>query len=45
MSYTPTNWQAGDIITAAKLNNMESGIANAGGSEYDIIIDAGEEFT
>jgi len=27
MSYTPTTWQTGDIITAAKLNNMEQGIA------------------
>ena len=26
MSYTPTNWQTGDIITAAKLNNMEQGL-------------------
>lgn len=29
MSYTPTNWQAGDTITAEKLNNMENGIENA----------------
>ncbi len=29
MSYTPTNWQTGDIITAPKLNNMETGIVNA----------------
>ena len=29
MSYTPTNWQTGDTITAAGLNNMESGIENA----------------
>lgn len=28
MSYTPTNWKRGDVITADKLNNMESGIAN-----------------
>lgn len=26
MSYTPTNWQTGDTITAEKLNNMEAGI-------------------
>ena len=26
MSYTPTEWKTGDIITAEKLNNMESGI-------------------
>ena len=29
MSYTPTEWQTGDVITAEKLNNMESGIAGA----------------
>ena len=29
MSYTPTNWQTGDTVTAEKLNNMESGIAAA----------------
>lgn len=26
MSYTPTNWQTGDTITAERLNNMEGGI-------------------
>lgn len=26
MSYTPTNWKKGDIVTSAKLNNMEAGI-------------------
>ena len=31
MSYTPTNWQSGDIITSAKLNKMEQGIANGSG--------------
>ena len=29
MSYTPTNWQTGDTVTAEKLNNMESGIEAA----------------
>ena len=29
MSYTPTNWQTGDTVTAEKLNKMETGIANA----------------
>ena len=28
MSYEPTNWQAGDIVTSAKLNKMEQGITN-----------------
>ncbi len=30
MSYTPTNWKAGDTVTSAKLNKMEQGIANGG---------------
>ena len=29
--YVKTEWQTGDIITAEKLNNIEDGIANAGG--------------
>lgn len=28
MSYTPTNWQTGDTITAEKLNNLEEGVAS-----------------
>lgn len=31
MTYTKNTWANGDVITAAKLNNMEDGIANAGG--------------
>jgi hypothetical protein len=27
MSYTPTQWKAGDTVTSAKLNKMEQGIA------------------
>lgn len=27
MAYTPTEWETGDVITAEKLNKMESGIA------------------
>lgn len=37
MTYTPNTWATGDTITAAKLNNMEDGIANAG-SGWDAII-------
>lgn len=29
MSYTPYNWQTGEIITAGKLNSMEQGISAA----------------
>ena len=32
MSYTPTEWKTGDIVTAEKLNKMEDGIENAGGT-------------
>ena len=34
MSYTPTNWDNGDVITAEKLNKIEQGIseASSGGS-------------
>lgn len=32
MSYTPTNWKAGDTVTSAKLNKIEQGIASAGGA-------------
>lgn len=31
MSYTPTTWQTGDIVTSEKLNKLENGVANAGG--------------
>lgn len=30
MSYNPTTWNTGDIVTSEKLNKMEQGIANAG---------------
>lgn len=30
MSYTPTNWATGDVITAAKLNKLEQGVASGG---------------
>lgn len=33
MSYTPTNWQNGDVITAEKLNHLEGGVEAAGGGE------------
>lgn len=32
MSYTPTSWTTGDTITAAAMNKIENGIANAGGT-------------
>lgn len=31
MSYTPKTWHTGDTVTATDLNNIENGIADAGG--------------
>lgn len=31
MSYTPTNWSRGDVVTSAKLNKLENGVADASG--------------
>ena len=45
MSYTPTNWVNGDIITASELNKMEQGIATANNKSsgedylaYDVVM-------
>ena len=31
MSYTPTNWQTGDVVTSEKLNKLEDGVVAANG--------------
>lgn len=31
MAYTPTNWKSGDVVTSAKLNKLEQGVASSGG--------------
>ena len=31
MSYTPTEWKSGDVITSENLNKLEQGVAAAGG--------------
>ena len=33
MAYEKQTWKTGDVITQEKLNHMEDGIANAGGSD------------
>ena len=45
MSYTPTEWQRGDIVTSQKLNKLEQGVANAGGGGvfYVTMVIAGED--
>ena len=46
MSYDKNTWAKGDVITAAKLNNMEDGIANAGGGGVLVAnVTAIDEFT
>lgn len=37
MSYTPTEWQAGDIVTATKLNNIEQGIVGVSSNSWEFI--------
>lgn len=34
MSYTPTTWSKGDVVTSAKLNKLEQGVAAADGIFY-----------
>lgn len=41
MSYTPNTWKSGDVVTSAKLNNIEQGIANA--SNGLMIVKASED--
>lgn len=36
MSYTPTEWETGQTITAEKLNKLEQGVANAGGGSFAV---------
>jgi hypothetical protein len=55
MSYTPTNWSAGDTITSTKMNKIEQGIKEGstivgpagsdGKSAYQVWIDAGNTGT
>lgn len=32
MTYTPTQWKDGDLVTSAKLNKLEQGVAAGGGA-------------
>lgn len=38
MSYTKTNWQTGDVVTADKLNHAENGIELGSMNGFDAII-------
>lgn len=42
MSYEPTEWKSGDVISSAKLNKMEQGIAAGGtGGTYFVNLTLG----
>lgn len=38
MSYTPTEWKTGDVVTSAKLNKLEQGVADAGGYSAEVTL-------
>ena len=42
MSYEKTTWQAGDTVTAAKLNKLENGVAMGGALYIPIIVNEDE---
>ena len=39
MSYTPTEWKAGDTVTSAKLNKIEQGIVTASSNSGTFIVE------
>lgn len=43
MSYTPTEWDIGDVITAEKMNKLERAVAGGGG--YDLVLTVPGEST
>lgn len=45
MSYTPTNWKSGDVVTSAKLNKLEQGVADAGGGSLVVNATIAEDDT
>ena len=38
MSYTPTEWKTGDIVTSQKLNKLENGLAAVGYGTFKVTI-------
>lgn len=38
MSYIPTEWKTGDIVTAEKLNKLEEGVASGGGGGGGLLV-------
>lgn len=42
MSYTPTEWKTGDVVTSAKLNKLEQGVADSSGVLVVTVTDASD---
>lgn len=43
MSYEPTVWAAGDVVTATKMNKIEQGISENSGGSNGLIVDIEED--
>ena len=41
MAYEKTTWKSGDVVTSAKLNNIENGIANSNPLICDFVYEEG----
>lgn len=42
MSYTPTTWHGGDVLSAEAMNKIENGIANAGSGALEVQVSGDE---
>jgi len=40
VAYEPTSWKSGDVVTSAKLNKLEQGVAAAGGNLFVVNVTA-----
>ncbi len=45
MSYTPTTWHGGDVLSAEAMNKIENGIANAGSGALEVQVSEDENGT
>lgn len=43
MAYEPTNWKTGDVVTSAKLNKLEQGVAAGSGALVNIGVTVDEQ--
>ena len=43
MSYEPTVWAAGDVVTATKMNKIEQGISENSGGSNGLVVNMEEE--